>query len=148
MDMARRSLLAEKQTVSHFTLHTRALAALNPEGTKPIQNYRKAIEGMKPHHPGAQIQSSFFGSGFDLGFGKSAWLMEPRGLNERPTNCLWQSGLRDRGLKRRRWCKGRKIWGFPKKRGTLSWGPYNKDPTIQGTELGPPIFGNPHIVIP
>ena len=26
--------------------------------------------------------------------------------------------------------------------GTLFWGPYNKDPTIQGTILGPPIFGN------
>ena len=22
------------------------------------------------------------------------------------------------------------IWGFPKIRGTLFWGPYNKDPTI------------------
>ena len=26
--------------------------------------------------------------------------------------------------------------------GTLLWGPYNKDPTIQGTILGSPIFGN------
>ena len=30
--------------------------------------------------------------------------------------------------------------------GTLFWGPYNKDPTIQGTILGSPtIFGNSHI---
>ena len=27
------------------------------------------------------------------------------------------------------------------------WGPYNKDPTIWGTILGPPIFGNSHIVL-
>ena len=27
-------------------------------------------------------------------------------------------------------------------RGTLFWGPYNKDPTIQGTISGSPIFGN------
>ena len=27
----------------------------------------------------------------------------------------------------------------------LFWGPYNKDPTIQGTFLGSPIFGNPHV---
>ena len=33
---------------------------------------------------------------------------------------------------------------FPKIRGTLFWGPYHKDPTIQGTILGPPIFGNSH----
>ena len=31
-------------------------------------------------------------------------------------------------------------WGY------LVWGgPYNKDPTIQGTILGSPIFGNPHL---
>ena len=30
--------------------------------------------------------------------------------------------------------------------GTLFWGPYNKDPTIQGTISGSPIiFGNSHI---
>ena len=28
---------------------------------------------------------------------------------------------------------------------TLFWGPYNKDPTIWGTILGSPIFGNHHI---
>ena len=33
------------------------------------------------------------------------------------------------------WCF--RIWEFPKIRGTLFWGPYNKDPTIQGTILGP-----------
>ena len=33
-------------------------------------------------------------------------------------------------------------WDFPKTRGTLFWGPYNKDPTIQATILGSPIFGN------
>ena len=38
-------------------------------------------------------------------------------------------------------------WEFPKIRGTLFWGPYNKDPTIWGTILGSPIFGNPHIRI-
>ena len=30
-------------------------------------------------------------------------------------------------------------------RGTLHWGPYNKDPTIEGTILGCLIFGNFHI---
>ena len=30
-------------------------------------------------------------------------------------------------------------------RGTLLWGPYNKDPTIWGTILESPIFGNPPI---
>ena len=34
------------------------------------------------------------------------------------------------------------MWEFPKIRGTLFWGPYNKDPTI----LGSPIFGNSHYV--
>ena len=28
-------------------------------------------------------------------------------------------------------------------RGNLVWGPYNKDPTIWGTMLESPIFGNP-----
>ena len=32
------------------------------------------------------------------------------------------------------------IWDF---RGTLFWGPYNKDPTIEGTILGSQNFGNP-----
>ena len=36
------------------------------------------------------------------------------------------------------------MWGFPKIGGTLFWGPYNKDPTIEGTILGSPIFGNSH----
>ena len=29
--------------------------------------------------------------------------------------------------------------------GTLIWGPYNKDPTIWGTILQSPIFGNSHV---
>ena len=33
------------------------------------------------------------------------------------------------------------VWEFPKIRGTLFWGPY-RDPTIQGSILGSPIFGN------
>ena len=36
-------------------------------------------------------------------------------------------------------------WEFPKIRGTLFGGPYNKDPTIWGTILGSPIFGNPQL---
>ena len=32
-------------------------------------------------------------------------------------------------------------------RGTLFWGPYNKDPTILSIILGSPIFGNSHIRI-
>ena len=36
--------------------------------------------------------------------------------------------------------------GLSENSGTLFWGPYNKDPTIKGTILGPPIFGNPHIL--
>ena len=28
----------------------------------------------------------------------------------------------------------------------LNWGPDNEDPTIWGTVLGSPIFGNPHIM--
>ena len=31
------------------------------------------------------------------------------------------------------------------RRGTLFGGPYNKDPTIEGTILGSTIFGTPHI---
>ena len=36
---------------------------------------------------------------------------------------------------------------LPKIRGTSFWGPYNfnKDPTIYGTILGSPIFGNSHV---
>ena len=37
------------------------------------------------------------------------------------------------------------IWEFPKIRGTLFWGPYNKDPTIEAPISGSPIFGNSHI---
>ena len=33
--------------------------------------------------------------------------------------------------------------GVSENRGTLFWGPYNKDPSILGTILGPPIFGTP-----
>ena len=33
------------------------------------------------------------------------------------------------------------IWGFPKIRGTLSGGPYNKDYSILGSILGSPHFG-------
>ena len=40
---------------------------------------------------------------------------------------------------------GVKTWEFPKIRGTLFWGPSNKDPTISGTILGPPIIGNSHM---
>ena len=36
--------------------------------------------------------------------------------------------------------------GLSENWGALFWGPYNKDPTIEGTILGSPIFGNPHIV--
>ena len=34
-------------------------------------------------------------------------------------------------------------WEFPKIRGTSFWGPYSKDPTIQGTILGSPILETP-----
>ena len=36
-------------------------------------------------------------------------------------------------------------WELPKIRGTLFWGPYKKDPTIQSTILGSTIFVNPKI---
>ena len=36
--------------------------------------------------------------------------------------------------------------GVSENRGTSFWCPYNKDPTIQGTRLGSPIFGHSHIV--
>ena len=42
--------------------------------------------------------------------------------------------------------KVEKTWEFPKIRDTLFWGPYNKDPTVYGTILGSPIFGNSHIL--
>ena len=45
------------------------------------------------------------------------------------------------GLELRR----RRIWEFPKIRGNLVWGPYNKGPTIWVTILGSPIFGNSHL---
>ena len=37
------------------------------------------------------------------------------------------------------------IWEFPKISGTVFWGPYKKDPSIWGSLLGSPTFGNPHI---
>ena len=40
---------------------------------------------------------------------------------------------------------GTEKWTLPKIRGALFWGPYNKDPTIQGTTLGSLIFGNPQM---
>ena len=41
----------------------------------------------------------------------------------------------------------RRHMGVSENRGTLFGAPYNKDPTIDGTILGSPIFGNPHIVL-
>ena len=38
-------------------------------------------------------------------------------------------------------------WEFPKIWGTLSGGPYSKDPSTWGTILGSPIFGNPQIKV-
>ena len=37
--------------------------------------------------------------------------------------------------------------GLSENWGALFWGPYNKDPTIEGTILGSPIFGNPHVAL-
>ena len=38
--------------------------------------------------------------------------------------------------------------GLSKNKGYLNLGgPYNKDPTIKGTILGSPIFGNPHMYL-
>ena len=34
---------------------------------------------------------------------------------------------------------------FPKIRGSLFWGPYNKDPIIYDPILGSPSFGNSHV---
>ena len=68
--------------------------------------------------------SGFYSSlGFKVGLGKG-------GLG----SALWPF-LRD---------SRSKIWEFPKIWGTLFWGPYNRDPTIWGTILGFPIFGNSH----
>ena len=36
--------------------------------------------------------------------------------------------------------------GVSENRGTLFWGPYSKDPTIQGAILGSPIFGNSQVL--
>ena len=36
-------------------------------------------------------------------------------------------------------------WEFPETRGAVFWGLYSQDPTIWGTILGSPIFGNPQI---
>ena len=35
------------------------------------------------------------------------------------------------------------IWELPKIRGTLSWGPYKKNPTIKGAILGPSFSETP-----
>ena len=35
--------------------------------------------------------------------------------------------------------------GVSEIRGTVSWGPHNKDPTILGAIVGSPIFGNSQI---
>ena len=35
--------------------------------------------------------------------------------------------------------------GVSENKGYLISGPYNKDPTIWGTILGSPSFGNPHV---
>ena len=34
------------------------------------------------------------------------------------------------------------LMGVSENEGTLFWGPYNKDPSIWGTRLGSPVFGN------
>ena len=47
------------------------------------------------------------------------------------------------------WILDRRIWEFPKIRGTLFWCPFNTDPTIYiGSILGSPRFGNPHFSDP
>ena len=50
-----------------------------------------------------------------------------RGKAELPLGCLGLRKLRDI-------------------KGTLFWGPYNKDPTILGTIMRSPIFATPHIM--
>ena len=55
------------------------------------------------------------------------------------------SARRSKGFTCTRLC-GRNM-GVSENRGTLFWGPYNKDPTIEGTILGSPIVGNSHIYI-
>ena len=42
---------------------------------------------------------------------------------------------------------GFRVWEFPKIRGALCWGPYNKAPTISGTILGSPISETPVLVV-
>ena len=37
------------------------------------------------------------------------------------------------------------MWEFPKITGTFFWGPYNEYPTLEGTILRSPIFGNSHV---
>ena len=37
------------------------------------------------------------------------------------------------------------MWGFPKIRGTILGGPYNKDHSILGSILGSPYFGEYHV---
>ena len=37
------------------------------------------------------------------------------------------------------------MWEFPKITSTFFWGPYNEHPTLYGTILGSPIFGNSHV---
>ena len=49
----------------------------------------------------------------------------------KPPQCDWQAQLFND------WAT---MWEFPKIRGPLFWGPYNKDPTIEGTILGSPYF--------
>ena len=41
---------------------------------------------------------------------------------------------------------GYNIWDFVKIGGAMFRGPYTKDPTISGTILGSPIFGNLHLM--
>ena len=43
-------------------------------------------------------------------------------------------------------CTARTDMGLSENWGTLFGGPYNKDPTIEGTILGSPIIGNPHML--
>ena len=52
------------------------------------------------------------------------------------TSGLGSQDLKSQGL-------GFRIWEFPKIRGTLFWGPYNKDRPILGTTLGSLISETP-----
>ena len=67
----------------------------------------------------------------------------PFSMAEVAEHCNCHSGFRGSGLLTAQ--RDSIMWGFPKTRGTLFWGPYNKDPTIWCTILGSPIFGNPHV---